>query len=421
MYTQCPNCLSIYQVTPVALQQSHGKFRCGYCGTVFDALPSLTEHLPEVARGAELPRAYDPSLPAVLSEPVIAEPRPDLGLDDSDGVQPELRSYRPPPEFDFLSFSALDDDDFGSQIVPKTRAESTSDYDDRKEPMLPADWMVYTPGQTHAQPLEEEPKLVSYRPNNLPNGSNEQVSVQPTLETRSNRAVYKLPGEELASANPKDHSEPSRQDRYSKPSAQTASAQRSTELAQRQFGIPSDLRGRETPQPAPTPAEKKSSPSRGIWIAASLLLSLLLLGQLAWYQRTSLLAHRDFRPWLDRACALAGCQLPLRVDLENFVLVDRDVKPHPRVKGALLISASLKNAAAFAQNYPIVEVRLSNIGRQTIAMRRFAPINYLRDAAVIADGIPADASLPIIFEVLDPGPRAVNFEFEFLPGPELES
>jgi predicted Zn finger-like uncharacterized protein len=419
MYTQCPQCLSIYQVTPVALQQSLGKFRCGYCGTVFDALPSLTEHLPEVARGAELPRAYDPSLPAVLSEPVMTD-----AVEERE--QPELRSYRPPAEFDFLSFSALDEDDFAAASAPKPRADPAAANGDRKEPTLPADWMVYTPGQAQAQPLQDESAALDDSNNRL----EPSVPAEPALENRSNRATYKLPGEEVLKQRSgsteelaSERSEPSRNDRYSKPNVQTPSAQRSTDLAQRQFGIPSDVRTAPKAQAATSAAAPATAPAarRGLWLSISLVLSLLLLGQLAWYQRQSLLLHRDFRPLLDQTCELLSCELPLRVDLEKFVLVDRDVKPHPRVKGALLISASLKNAATFAQNYPIVEVRLSNIGRQTIAMRRFAPVSYLRDAAVIDDGIPAGASLPIIFEVLDPGPRAVNFEFEFLPGPQLES
>ena len=56
---------------------------------------------------------------------------------------------------------------------------------------------------------------------------------------------------------------------------------------------------------------------------------------------------------------------------------------------------------------------------RAVALRRFAPRSYLGDADAIAAGIAANASLPIIFEVIDPGANASGFEFSFLPGPNL--
>ena len=46
MYTQCPECLTIYPLEAGALAQAHGHVRCGHCTMVFDALPSLVEVLP---------------------------------------------------------------------------------------------------------------------------------------------------------------------------------------------------------------------------------------------------------------------------------------------------------------------------------------------------------------------------------------
>ena len=70
MYTQCPECLTIYKIAAETLQSSHGKFRCGHCGGVFDALPSLTEKLPEGVVD-ELPRSDPADVPAVLSVPAM--------------------------------------------------------------------------------------------------------------------------------------------------------------------------------------------------------------------------------------------------------------------------------------------------------------------------------------------------------------
>ena len=109
----------------------------------------------------------------------------------------------------------------------------------------------------------------------------------------------------------------------------------------------------------------------------------------------------------------------LREDLARLKVLDSDVKPHPRTAGALLITASLRNDATHAQNYPIVEVKLLDKASRPVALRRFAPRSYLGDANAIAAGIAANANLPIIFEVIDPGANAAGFEFSFLPGPNL--
>jgi hypothetical protein len=44
----------------------------------------------------------------------------------------------------------------------------------------------------------------------------------------------------------------------------------------------------------------------------------------------------------------------------------------------------------------------------------------LRDPGAVSAGIAANASLPIVFEVLDPGAQASGFEFSFLSGPYLQ-
>lgn len=107
----------------------------------------------------------------------------------------------------------------------------------------------------------------------------------------------------------------------------------------------------------------------------------------------------------------------MRTAVAEIRLVSREVRPHPEAPKALMISASMVNDAAFTQRFPIVEVTLSDLGERAIAKRRFAPQEYLAEAASIARGFPAGATAPLVFEVADPGQEAVAFEFKFLPAP----
>ena len=49
MYTQCPECLTYFQVTPEHLKIAQGNVRCGQCRNVFSALGNLTEQPPASA------------------------------------------------------------------------------------------------------------------------------------------------------------------------------------------------------------------------------------------------------------------------------------------------------------------------------------------------------------------------------------
>lgn len=151
----------------------------------------------------------------------------------------------------------------------------------------------------------------------------------------------------------------------------------------------------------------------GPWLAGCALLLLTLAGEIAWAEQARWIGDARARAWLDPVCAKLGCRLPLRHDATTLQLLSRDIRPHPSVPGALIISATLRNDAAFAQAFPTVEISLSDLDEKRIAMRRFRPREYLGDARSLAAGLAPGASTSLAFEVADPGKNAVAFEFRF--------
>ena len=174
-------------------------------------------------------------------------------------------------------------------------------------------------------------------------------------------------------------------------------------------------RGPQASSPAFTRRRRRAArPSRnGRWLAASALLFLVLLAQVGWAEHARWLDDSGVRPWLDRACATIGCTLPLRHDLSALSLASREIRPHPSVEGALVIAATVRNDADFAQAWPVIGITLSDLDENRIAMRRFRPTEYLGDSAAIPTGIAPGASAALVFEVADPGRNAVAFEFKF--------
>jgi len=127
-----------------------------------------------------------------------------------------------------------------------------------------------------------------------------------------------------------------------------------------------------------------------------------------------LAAFPSLRPPLKILCAMTGCTIQPPRDLDKIKLLSHGVYSHPRIKNALLIKASMTNRAKFEQNYPIIQISLHNIKGHTIAMRRFGANEYLDGKQPHPEKMPIDKTIPIRIEVIDPGERALGFEFEFL-------
>lgn len=164
---------------------------------------------------------------------------------------------------------------------------------------------------------------------------------------------------------------------------------------------------------AARPLRRRKPRRSAPWFAACALLLLALAAQAAWSERDRWLDAPGVRAWLDPACARLGCRLPLQRDATLLVLSSRDIRPHPSVPGALIISATLRNDAPFAQPYPTLKITLSNLDEQRVAMRRFRADEYIADAGERAAGLGPGASSALAFEVVDPGQDAIAFEFDF--------
>ncbi|MFC5742669.1 zinc-ribbon and DUF3426 domain-containing protein [Dyella tabacisoli] len=149
------------------------------------------------------------------------------------------------------------------------------------------------------------------------------------------------------------------------------------------------------------------------WITACITLLLALSLQIGWAKRELLIVDPTVGEWLRQACAGLGCQLPLVQDVRQLRLLARDVQAHPSVPHALLISATVRNDAAFAQPYPMVTITLSDVNGKRLAMRRLHPPEYLGDSFTQQQGLPPGASTALVFEVEDPSDKAVDFEFGF--------
>jgi predicted Zn finger-like uncharacterized protein len=149
------------------------------------------------------------------------------------------------------------------------------------------------------------------------------------------------------------------------------------------------------------------------WAAVCTALLLGLAAQVAWAKRDALITDPTIGRALAAGCSVVGCHLPLVAQPSQLHLLARDVEQHPTVRDGLLITASVRNDASFGQPYPVVTIVLSDADGQRLAMRRFRPDDYVGDASIRARGMAGGATTAMVFEVQDPGQRAVAFAFSF--------
>ncbi len=159
-------------------------------------------------------------------------------------------------------------------------------------------------------------------------------------------------------------------------------------------------------------AEARSWWGIALWGMVNAALVAALAVQLLFVQREAFAQDPSLRPVLVQLCAVAGCTLPPRRDLDRIELTRRHVYDHPNVEGALLIDLTLVNQAPFAQPYPVLAVTLGDLRGEPVARRHFEPREYeprLGAQARMAPGSPVN----IVLEVRDPGPDARTFDLDF--------
>ena len=89
MKTRCPDCQTVFRVTPEQLKARAGKVRCGHCQGVFNALDSLLDETGATAPAT--PQVAAPARPSVVAaEPAADLPRatPFVGEDTPPGIEP---------------------------------------------------------------------------------------------------------------------------------------------------------------------------------------------------------------------------------------------------------------------------------------------------------------------------------------------
>lgn len=164
----------------------------------------------------------------------------------------------------------------------------------------------------------------------------------------------------------------------------------------------------EAPDWSETFPEPPPPPRRWPWVVGALvaLTALGLQAVLAFRVELAVLLP-EARPALSALCDIADCEVGLPAKVALVSIEASDLHPDTEHKGRLALTATLKNRAPFSQQFPHLELTLTDTADKAIARKVLAPADYLPPKTSLANGMPPDADIMVAIGV-DPGEMAAS-------------
>jgi len=144
-----------------------------------------------------------------------------------------------------------------------------------------------------------------------------------------------------------------------------------------------------------------------------ILLALTLAAQILWQRLPVYSRMAELRPVYEIACRIASCELPTYSEISAIRSDNLVVRSHPTADDALSVSLNFRNTAAFPQPFPVLILSFNSATNSVIALREFAPEEYLDAGLQNIREMPVMSPVQIELEVMDPGADAVNYTVAF--------
>ncbi|MDX2218929.1 MAG: DUF3426 domain-containing protein [Burkholderiales bacterium] len=144
------------------------------------------------------------------------------------------------------------------------------------------------------------------------------------------------------------------------------------------------------------PKEAAREPRPVGWTVLAVLAGCGLLLQAAYLWRSQIVSQYPVvRPHFEKACELIGCTVPWGRDAAALKVESSDLIEELGAKGRFLLTATIANRAAVVQDFPHLELSLTDTNNQTLARRVLSPDAYLGAASVRNAGMAPGSSAAI--------------------------
>jgi len=343
MLTRCPQCRTVFKVSAGQIKARGGLVRCGRCHAAFDAVQMLIDVDQSIA-------------------PPAAADRERLPL--RDGGEGGGR----------CSDHGVRDAPVAAGKVAPAGESFTAEKAPGALPPVPSvidDGVTATRAAAAAQAVEVAPPASEAVGDAVPNASTEPLDA---IDAPSGRREPVLEAAPQADTETAVMAEPA-------PVSPQAARVIVEELVQ-------------PPGSALEDFLQAPPPRRWPWVLGSAFALLALAMQAIIALRVELtVLHPPLKPVLVELCAAIGCEvgLPRQIDLISI----ESSALHPGKGNRLELVASVRNRAPFAQQYPHLEVTLTDAADRAVVRRAFAPREWLPAGLDSEAGFAAQSELAI--------------------------
>ncbi len=417
MLTRCPACQTVFRLRPEQLHARRGEVRCGHCFHPFNALEHALERpegAPPMPPDALAQRDSSAASGAAANRPGSLDRWASAGRPDA---QPAAR----PPAADFL---ILEDKPEPTRTPPST--ESLLEFG---IPEVESSAEPYAEPQSAAAPLSSVPaspvpidldtafsaQLPSTDPGTLsplPGATAKPAPGRDATPTDDADAapVRVFPGVLRSGRRPASPVEPlaitSELQQPDHELAPPAIAAAPTSDDARDDEAPAlKLAAAETASPEPDLAHLDATygrpPKRTHPVLAALggmlaiaLAALLGVQTIYLYRMEIARGLPGLRPLLAEACMRAGCTVPYPQDADRIAIEASDLQAEPGRHGHYLLHATLNNRAEYPQQWPQIELTLTDAGDNPMSRRVLPPADWL-PAGETGEAFPARKAIEI--------------------------
>lgn len=133
-----------------------------------------------------------------------------------------------------------------------------------------------------------------------------------------------------------------------------------------------------------------------MWGAAAAIALLALGAQFGFHFRGEIaLLWPDSKPILTLACARLGCDIPLPRRVEQMSIEASDLQAEGSSPSIMVLSATLRNRAAFPQQFPALELTLTDAQELPVARRVLTARDYVGRTGKLENGFAANSELTV--------------------------
>jgi predicted Zn finger-like uncharacterized protein len=159
------------------------------------------------------------------------------------------------------------------------------------------------------------------------------------------------------------------------------------------------------------PPPPRAQPPARAWAFGAALLALVLGAEMAYSYRAPLAQHYPvLRPYLESVCAMTGCTVAWSREEAMLKLESSDLLEVPGRPSEIALGARIRNLAPVAQEYPHLELTLTDVTGQPAVRRVLRPTDYLGRPASGMDTIAPGAELSVQLRLETPRLKATGYE-----------